>query len=446
MLDERHAKLSKIASPKGFAFVARWLYQGVTAVDALVNFAGNTPGIKNTEVLPILRLFASMGLLQIVDDTYIEGADQIKEKYGRGEDFFSDWFIEKFVDFALEEGIINIEKISYSIDDDAYIMASTTIKPKEHACYRNILTDYEVITLLKDNRYLVNGVLDKAIKTPHHHRRISEAQLKAKLQQQAEQGERGELYVVEFEKRRITKHSLQAKIQRVSLIDVSAGFDIVSFNSNESSKIDRFIEVKTYRGSQHFHWSENEIKAARIMGDSYYLYLVDDDCIDKEDYEPVIIKNPHSVIFSSGQWLFEPDSYSVERVNGPRAHVFTESIRIDSEGTDILAVNEDGDGSVQREEYRNGELYFDTEECSKVDLCRVINAVYEAGYIKKQNRADKPHKKDVFHAFGKILNINLDDYTNNLRAAKSVNNDSSANGEIFDKLKSISERLLNKAE
>lgn len=316
MLNESLERLSKIGSPKSIAFVARWLSENVTSVDTLKTYASSTAGIKNSEVEPILLLLESMDLIKIVDNTYIDGAGMLKEKYNLGEDSFRDWFIDKFIEFSLDNSIIDIDTISYSIVDNAFIMSATTIKPKQHACYRNILTDYEVITLLNDARYLVNTKLDKAIKAPKRHKKISEKQFLHKLEEQREQGERGEMFVLEYEKKRISNPALQGNIQRISIIDVSAGYDIVSYLSDESSKIDRFIEVKTYNGNEHFHWSKNEIDTARLMGDSYFLYLVDEDCIEKEDYEPTIICNPAKEILGSYKWKKTPDSFEIERSSG----------------------------------------------------------------------------------------------------------------------------------
>lgn len=316
MLNESLERLSKIGSPKSIAFVARWLSENVTSVETLKTYAASTPGIKNSEVEPILLLLESMDLIKIVDNTYIDGAGMLKEKFILGEENFRDWFVDKFIEFSLDNSIIDIDTITYSIVDNAFIMSATTIKPKQHACYRNILTDYEVITLLNDARYLVNAKLDKAIKAPKRHKVISEKQFLHKLEMQREQGERGELFVLEYEKKRISNPALQENIQRISIIDVSAGYDIVSYQSDESTEIDRFIEVKTYNGNEHFHWSKNEIDTARLMGDSYFLYLVDEDCIEKEDYEPTIICNPVKEILDSYRWKKTPDSYEIERSSG----------------------------------------------------------------------------------------------------------------------------------
>lgn len=312
MLNEKLEKRSKIGSPRSIQFVASWLGKDTTNIETIKAMASNTSGINSSEVEPVVWLFDSMGIVKMAGE-YVECNHELRQKYNQGEQAFSDWFLDRFIEFSLNEGIIEIDTITYSIEHDAFIMSSTTIKQR-HACYRNVLTDYRVITLLPDARYLVNERLDKAIKTPTRHRVISEKQLLHNLQLQREQGERGELFVLEYEKQRITNRALHDGIKRISIIDVTSGFDIVSYNSNESTRIDRFIEVKTYKGSEHFHWSQNEIEKADLMGDSYFLYLVDDDCIDKEDYEPTIIQNPVKAVLQSDEWLKNPDSLSIERV------------------------------------------------------------------------------------------------------------------------------------
>ena len=65
-------------------------------------------------------------------------------------------------------------------------------------------------------------------------------------------------FVLCFEKVRIG-HPLCENIKRISEIDVSAGYDIVSFNSSQSQKLDRFIEVKAISNNG-FYWSKNEFE------------------------------------------------------------------------------------------------------------------------------------------------------------------------------------------
>lgn len=233
MLNEKLEKRSKIGSPRSIQFVASWLGKDTTNIETIKAMASNTSGINSSEVEPVVWLFDSMGIVKMAGE-YVECNHELRQKYNQGEQAFSDWFLDRFIEFSLNEGIIEIDTITYSIEHDAFIMSSTTIKQR-HACYRNVLTDYRVITLLPDARYLVNERLDKAIKTPTRHRVISEKQLLHNLQLQREQGERGELFVLEYEKQRITNKALHDGIKRISIIDVTSGFDIVSYNSNEST-------------------------------------------------------------------------------------------------------------------------------------------------------------------------------------------------------------------
>lgn len=334
MLNEKLEKRSRIGSPRSIFFVASWLGKDTTNIETIKAMASATSGINSSEVEPVIWLFDSMGIVKIAGE-FAECSHELKQKFNQGEQAFLDWFLGRFIEFSLNEGIIEIDTITYNIEHDAFIMSATTIKQR-HACYRNVLTDYRVITLLPDARYLVNEPLDKAIKTPIRHRAISEKQLLHNLKMQREQGERGELFVLEYEKQRISNKALHNGIKRISIIDVSSGFDIVSYNSNESSHHDRFIEVKTYKGCEHFHWSQNEVEKADLMGDAYFLYLVDDDCIDKEDYEPTIIQNPAQNILQSEEWLKSPDSLFIERVMTGGYHSTTAITSIQDKERDLL--------------------------------------------------------------------------------------------------------------
>ena len=330
MLDERLERFSRIGNRKSITSVARWISESSTRVDSLKQFAKTTSGINVEDIEPILWLFESMGLLNIMDDGRIEGGDLLREQYMHGEDSFEKWFIDQFVCFVLDQDIVDTTTISYSISRNAYVMSSTAIKPAKHACYRNVLIDYGVITFLPDAKYQINGALERAIKTPERSRKMTEKQLLAKLEEDRKQGERGELFVLEYEKRRIPDISKHSLIQRISVIDVSAGFDIISINGVDSERPDRFIEVKTYKGTEHFIWSDNEIDKAEVIGDSYFLYLVDDDCINKDGYEPLIIQNPSKEIFKSGNWIVEPDSYRINKlIHQPCENTSILSVKLD---------------------------------------------------------------------------------------------------------------------
>lgn len=421
MLNEKLEKRSKIGSPKCINFVASWLSKNTTNIETIKQMASATSGINPSEVEPILLLFESMGLVKIAGE-YVECPNDLKQKYAQGEQIFTSWFVERFVEFALDSGIINIDTITYSIEYDAFIMSSNTIKSR-HACYRNVLTDYQVITLMADARYLVNELLDNAIKKPTRHHAISEKQLLHNLQLKREQGERGELFVMEYERMRLTNESLRERIKRISIIDVASGFDIISFNSNESTQLDRFIEVKTYKGSEHFHWSQNEIEKAGLMGDSYFLYLVDDDCIDKEDYEPTVIQNPVKNVLQSDDWLKNPDSLLIERVQNDGYHSTTIISDLhESEKRELreTILRKDGEINKMKQELENAAPPQNTYHLApnmKGHMAKLIASMYDNGMFLKEDNTPASNVEDVARSLGIAFGEDFRNWRQTLGAA-----------------------------
>jgi hypothetical protein len=131
---------------------------------------------------------------------------------------------------------------------------------------------------------------------------ITPSQLNSRLILQAERGDAAEEFVLGIERRRLTSHSHIDAVKRVSLTNVSAGFDIQSFDGIKSDKLDKFVEVKSYLGSPGFYWSINEINVAKEKGELYSLVIVDYSKIDDEDYEPSEIKNPY-LIFNMDKYV-----------------------------------------------------------------------------------------------------------------------------------------------
>lgn len=317
-LNPKLEKQSKIGDPQGIAFIIDQIMANTTSVDSLKVLAKSSCNKKPLEIEASLLLLESMGLIRR-NNGIINSTDILVANYNADNKLFVEWFIDVFIDFVMHEHIIDVESIVYEIGIDAFVMSQGSIKMR-YAGYRNMLVDFGIISLRSDARYTILRKLDRYLTKPEVYKPISEKQLLANLQKKKELGEEGETYVLEYEKRRITNPYLNNKIKRISIIDVGAGYDIVSFNDNDSTQIDRFIEVKTYRGNEHFHWSRNEIEKAHMMGAQYFLYLVDADCIPFEDYEPTIIQDPIKQIGESEGWVKRPDSYLVERVIEAKMH------------------------------------------------------------------------------------------------------------------------------
>ena len=125
-------------------------------------------------------------------------------------------------------------------------------------------------------------------------------------------GEAAEVFVLELEREKFKNHILSIGIEQISKIDAGAGYDISSLQSDKSTTIDKFIEVKSYSESPYFYWSRNEVRVAEIEKNNYFLYLVNRDEMNNIDYSPIIIQNPFENVFDNEEWGKEPQSWKFE--------------------------------------------------------------------------------------------------------------------------------------
>ena len=128
---------------------------------------------------------------------------------------------------------------------------------------------------------------------------------------QAAAGRRAEAFALGFEKARLAGHRFLDQVRLISDDDVGAGYDLLSFDRLRSLRHDRMIEVKGFEAEKAFHWSEGEIRAARLLRDRYWLYLVDRGRMGAEAYEPEMIQDPYAYFIEQNPegWGLEPQSY-----------------------------------------------------------------------------------------------------------------------------------------
>lgn len=118
---------------------------------------------------------------------------------------------------------------------------------------------------------------------------MTEEELFKVLEKNKQLGDKAEKLALEFEKNRLTmigRSDLAKKVELIAKSDVTAGYDIKSFQEVNSEVVDVFIEVKSFNYN-HFYLSENELKTSEILKENYYLYLVNSDTGDIR-----IVNNP----------------------------------------------------------------------------------------------------------------------------------------------------------
>ncbi len=166
-----------------------------------------------------------------------------------------------------------------------------------------------------ERSYAVNkshrNLFDRHLTDGIRKRRISPDQLRSIQAQQQENGLEGERFIFIYEGARTGRDS---EIEWIASYDTTAGFDIMSFETNTSAAHDRFIEVKAYSGdTPYFYWSRNEVQVAQIKSSQYFLYLVNLNEIADPTYEPIIIQNPAVEILNSDDWVKTVDKYHIVR-------------------------------------------------------------------------------------------------------------------------------------
>lgn len=312
MLNEKIDKCIEIADVSGLFFVWQSIVNGVKSLNTLKQLKSHHTGKLCLDLLPAILLLEEMGYISFDGETI--QIIQMPLKFS-DESEFTMYFSDVLLNFLIKEDIILLDSLSYNSQEDKFILLQKGIKCK-HASYRNLLLSFGVISKRGDGNYHFEKLIDTIISlAPLRRKKKAEIELLESLERQRQEGLAGELFVLEYEKKRLKEHIHLSKIKQISTIDVSAGYDIISFENLDSLSLDRYIEVKTYKGKAHFHWSYNEIRVSKIRSDHYFLYLVDYNRINEEDYSPEIIQDPSLYFKGNNEWICSPESFLYERIS-----------------------------------------------------------------------------------------------------------------------------------
>lgn len=205
----------------------------------------------------------------------------------------------------IEEQILPRFYIEFDTGNDRYFINQSRIRP-HYAAFRNLLLDAKVLEI-SNRRFLLCTEARESLREESYSWRtgMSPEQLIKQLERNEKAGELAEQFVMGYERSRLGEPKASL-LEQVSLVTVSAGFDIASFESSGSTHFDRFIEVKAY-GHNGFYFSVGELDAAKRYGAHYCLYIVNLDRISDQGYAPHIIRNPASYFESCSEWRIVPD-------------------------------------------------------------------------------------------------------------------------------------------
>jgi len=277
----------------------------------------------------IFELFSHLGFFTIENGQLYPDRDNYQEG-SNSESAIQELIVYKiFHKLLLDDEISQVfqpQMIKYDEREDCFQIASSLI-PIKYSWLRNALITLDFLrqssktgVLSINNHYFsffsnnVLGQVEEFNPLRSGKRPISYQEFIAIQSQKEVYGKQAEEFVLDYERNRLTSHQNLDKVKIISNIDVGAGYDIISYMSLNSEILDRFIEVKSFKGPCHFFWSRNEIEKAILNSQKYFLYLVDRSNIETINYEPTIVSNPYEKIFNSQDWLTEPESWLVSRI------------------------------------------------------------------------------------------------------------------------------------
>lgn len=251
-------------------------------------------------------------LVEITENSVIP-TDSINQLCAKSREDIINEVVQLCLVKMVEDGIFDQNTLVFDTEK-GHLSIKRSAFPLAYAAIRNFLTLVGAFEKEKNGEIVVADYYESIFAKDLKERR-KKFTLEQLLKQQEEQSKRGleaEEFALKLERNRIPGKT--HKIKRISDFDVAAGYDIVSYASENSDKYDRFLEVKCYLGNLHFFWSENECDIAKQKGDKYVLCLVDYTRIGEPGYQPLYIQDPYNVIFSDDSWLVNTASFKVQRI------------------------------------------------------------------------------------------------------------------------------------
>ena len=265
----------------------------------------------------------------------------VKINYSRYNKFFIDnlnFLIETSM-LSIKNNQIEIPKINTSFKD---FLISKTLKSTQYGFYvKEYLSNFKnqgASLVFKPNKgynsltsslrnflismnlvkYEVNTdqyiLLDHKLFENLHKIKFSPDELKRQIEKQNQIGLLAEEFIYNLEKKKVSKIDQHLKPEHISKEDVSAGFDILSYQKNNNKIKKIFIEVKAVSSSNFkFYLSNGEYQISIKYKDNYYLYLLPvDHTIDGkfDEHDIVKINNLEKNLYmNKSKWIHESNGY-----------------------------------------------------------------------------------------------------------------------------------------
>ncbi len=274
----------------------------------------HAPGNHYLSASDLINYCAFFGWIT-VQEGYISLAQGLIPLIGH-KDELNQYILTTTISYLFENGVFTPEMFFYDAINHCYAFKNELF-PLSLSSVRNVLISQGFIITKREfdgTHFFIASDYDTQIAKQCivKRKQLSLEQLRKSMERKEQAGEIAELFVLKYEQKRLGM-PLASRVRRISEIDVTAGYDIVSFDNSSSTSPDRFIEVKAV-SHMGFHWSQNEYEIAKLKGPTYYLYLIDLSSIDQQSYSPLVINDPAKSIMQTDDWFIEPESYFIKHI------------------------------------------------------------------------------------------------------------------------------------
>lgn len=152
-------------------------------------------------------------------------------------------------------------------------------------------------------------------------KKLTLKQLENQLENWKVIGDIAEEIVLNYEQKRLKNNdhiSESKKVKRISIEYTNAGYDIESFNEEQGTIYQIYIEVKGSTEKElDFYLSSNELEKAKEYGEKYWIYFVSEINVKTRLSlrEPILIQNPSVSIFQDPSYNIEIEKYHITKKN-----------------------------------------------------------------------------------------------------------------------------------
>lgn len=263
--------------------------------------------VKFLQELGLIETKEKKVVLKPKYEEFLIGLKEVRRPKEKVKKFIIDYFVSRKTSFS---EYLNEFFSQFHFKNKQYEFTPNASQRLKYSGLRNFLIDLEFMYLdSTETKYIIAEAYSPTYAAFKQSNQVSPKEFLRAQQRKDEIGKAAEIQIIKYEKERLSQlPNLVKKIEHTALRDVSAGYDIKSFDGKlgeDGNPIQRYIEVKAVSSQDYgFNWTRNEIEKSEYYNQDYYLYLLPVMGKNAFDLKALkIIKDPYSNIYEQGsEW------------------------------------------------------------------------------------------------------------------------------------------------